>query len=327
MALKPIKTVLKNSKLTSKLYYALKNISDKRKRDNKFKYSGKFINRSKDRDALCIVLAGYKEYLYDDVFERIVRYKPADIDCCVITSGKYSQTIDKICEKHSWSYLSTKENNVSLVQNIAISFHPKAKYIYKLDEDIFITENYFEKMKRAMVEAKESEYNPGIIAPLIPINGFSHLIILKKLGLVEDYRKRFEAPMYMTGNERQIQSNPKAAMFFWGDEDIVPSIDEMNRRFAQEPNRLTPCPIRFSIGAVLFERQLWEDMGFFEVDKYGTSMGVDETQICSFCMRKSRPIIVSENIVVGHFSFGPQTQGMLEYYQHNPEKFKIQLKS
>ena len=320
----PIKTVLKENRLTKGLYMQLKKINDKRKREKCFKYNGSFIDRRKRSNSLCIILAGYKEYLYENVFERMKRFAPADIDVCVVTSGKYSSQIDNICKQNEWSYLSTKENNVSLVQNVAISLHPEAQYIYKIDEDIFITNNYFEKMMDAYLLAKTSDYDPGFVAPLIPVNGFSHLIVLQKLGLVEEYTKRFEAPKYMTGNERKIQSDPQAAMFFWGEGGTVPHIDYMNELFSKNDKKVIPCPIRFSIGAILFERRLWEEMGYFEVDKYGNSMGVDESQICAYCMRASRPIMVSENTLVGHFSFGPQTNGMIDFFHEHPENFRMQ---
>ena len=52
-------------------------------------------------------------------------------------------------------------------------------------------------------------------------------------------------------------------------------------------------------------------------------MGMDETQICEYCMRVSRPIVISKNVVVGHFSFGPQTAGMIDYFNANHERFVV----
>jgi hypothetical protein len=34
-------------------------------------------------------------------------------------------------------------------------------------------------------------------------------------------------------------------------------------------------------------------------------------------------MIVAHNTVVGHFSFGPQTEAMKEFYHDNPEYFEI----
>lgn len=321
MSLSSLKRRVQNNRLLKSSYYWLKARRDNRIYNNKFKYSGQFFNRSKGADKLCIILAGYKDYLFESVFSRIVKFTPSDIDVCIITSGIYSSEISEICEKNDWSYLSTKENNVCLVQNVAIKNHPKAKYIFKLDEDIFITENYFEKMMEALNRCKQSDYLPGVIAPLLPINGYCHLKILKELNLVNQYTEMFEKPIFAAGSDRKIENDPEVAKFFWGNGGFVPSIDELNSIFSSKENKCSPCPIRFSIGAILFERELIEQMGYFTVERDITGMAQDEIELCSFCMLKSRPILISENIVVGHFSFGPQTESMKDYYYKNREKF------
>jgi hypothetical protein len=278
---------------------------------------------------LCIVLAGYKDYLMPVVFDRISQFAPKDIDICVVTSGKYSKEICSVCEANSWSYLSTKRNNVALAQNIAIYLHPNAGYIYKLDEDVFITENYFDNMLRAYIHAKEhSLYNPGVIAPLIPVNGYGHIRILEKLGLADVYNIRFEQVKYSSNMDRRIMYDSEVSKFMWGEpislEDgticIIPSIDDLNHRFMMDELREFPCPVRFSIGAVMFERQLWEDMTMFRVGR-GNYLGGDEVYLCEFCCNYSRPLMVSENVVVGHLAFGPQNEEMKEYFMAHTEKF------
>lgn len=318
-----IKLLLKNNPITRSLYGKLKSINDERKRNNQFKYTGHFENRSSNEEILCIVLAGYKEYLYGSVFERLKRFLSPHIDVCVVSSGKNSKKLAEICKNNKWSYLSTKENNVSLVQNVAINLHPKAKYIFKLDEDIFLTEGYFEKMLRAYKHSEQQFYKTGFLAPIIPLNGFTHYLVLDKLGLIEDYEKRFEKPIIMAGNQRMVQSSPDVAKYFWGEENKVPSIDILNDMFASDSVEECLCPIRFSIGAILFTREFWENMGYFHVDLSGNAMGMDETQICEYCMRVSRPIVVSKNVVVGHFSFGPQTNEMIDYYKEHMDRFDI----
>ena len=298
----------------------------KQKDETKFRltYHGRFINRSKDSEKLLIVLAGYKEFIYDAVFGRIEKYIEDDIDVCIITSGIESERIQTLCEKNGWSYLSTKENDVSLVQNAAISLHPFAKMIFKLDEDIFITEGYFKRMLEAYSIACDGDYNPGVIAPLIPVNGYGYVRILEKLGLQNEYTSRFGKIKASTTTSDPIQSDPEVAMFFWGKDDIIPSIDKMNELFSRQGQEIVlPCPIRFSIGAILFERELWEKMGYFRRLKGTNSLGVDEADLCNYCCSMSRPLMVSENIVVGHLSFGPQNQAMREYYNSRPELFSV----
>lgn len=323
MSLTGLKIKLQNNKLLKKPYYALKRYKDNRILENKFRFHGKVINRSKDSDKLCIVLAGYKEFLYEEVFQRIERFTPEDIDVCVVTSGLYSETINKMCEVNNWSYISTDENNVCLVQNVTIKEFPKAKYIFKLDEDIFVTKGYFEKMMNALEQTKEGQYKAGVIAPLIPINGYGHVRILDKLGLTQKYSEMFEKPIFAAGPDRMIENNPEAAMFFWGKGGYIPNIDYMNAKFSDGLSNIQPCPIRFSIGAILFERDLIEEMGFFPVERATSGMAQDELELCAYCCLHSRPIMITENVVVGHFSFGPQTKEMKDYYLANREKFGI----
>lgn len=324
-----IKSFFKKSPMTKGLYRDLKRIKDTRVENNFFRYSGSFTDRSRGHEKMCVILAGYKPFLLDAVFSRIEMFLPDDIDVCVVSSGKYSEELSTMCQRNNWSYLSTKENNVCLVQNVAISLHPKAQYIYKLDEDIFITEGYFQSLFNAYQRAKAGDYNPGIIAPLLLINGFTSRIILDKLSdsARRSFNNRFGKLKYQAGadNKPLIESNVSVARFLWGEDCIIPSIDELNRLFRSQEQKETACPIRFSIGAILFERSLWENMHYFDVDRKDKNMmGRDEIKICEYCMIQSRPIIVSENIVVGHFSFVMQTEGMKEFYHEHPERFILQ---
>lgn len=321
-----IKKELSTNKYTKSIYAVLRNAKHaaihKAEYHRDFNWHGSFDNRQKGSDKLCIVLAGYKTFLYDATMTRLKEYLENDIDVCIITSGLYSDDISSMCQEEGWSYLSTKENNVALVQNVSIKLHPKAEWIYKLDEDIFITNGYFSNMMKAYEFAENGQYNPGVIAPLIPLNGYGHVRILEKVEATKAYKDRFGILKYAAGNEKEIEGNPAVARFMWGDGGIVPTIDEMNERFAAKELEIRACSIRFSIGAILFKREFWEAMGHFTVYK-GPGMGLDEVQLCQYCITNSRPIMVSENIVVGHLSFGPQNNSMKDYYYEHPEKFYI----
>ena len=316
-----IKKELKKSKTINKALAIYKEKSKRKRLKDGLNFHGRFIDRSHNNKKMCMVLAGYKEYLYPAVFGRLIKYLPSDIDVCVITSGKYSEKVIQYCEENDWSYLSTKENNVSLVQNVAIHLHPNAEYIYKLDEDIFLTNGYFEKMLSAYEHAEEGDYQPGVVAPILPINGYGYIKILEEYNLKDYYKQHFEEPKITTSAKSQIETNPDVATFLWGEKELLPSIDEMNKKFEQRPLMENPCPIRFSIGAILFKRTLWEEMGHFSVDKSNNAMGVDETEICTFCCIHSKPIMVSENIVVGHLAYGPQNKEMTKFYKKHRDLF------
>lgn len=315
--------ILRNILKKIGIYEYLRNI--KRKIKYKKRTSGiyKFENRKKDYSKLCIIIAGYKPFAYNAVFGRIIKFLSKDIEVCIVSSGKYDKKLSKIAEENEWSYLSTKRNCVSLVQNIAISKFPKAEYIFKLDEDIFVTENYFDILLNTYKHCEENgEYKVGFVAPTIPINGYGNLNILKRFNLIEKYTEKFEKPIYAAGRDRKIESDPEVAKFMWGEGGVLPKLDEMNREMQKDTFSYSACPIRFSIGAILFSRKLWEEMGLWVV-KNGSCMGLDEEQICAFCVNNSKAMIVSNNSVVGHLSFGNQNEIMKNYFVENEEKFSI----
>lgn len=306
------------------LYPPVHEIRKKNRYRKQFSFHGEFIDRAKGYDKLCIVLCGYKPYLYDSVLGRLKKVIPSDIDVCLVTSGLYDERIAQVCEESGYSYLHTRENSVGLVQNVAIQKHPNAKLIFKLDEDIFLTDNYFERMQAALEHAKTGKYNPGIIAPIIPINGYGYERVLERFDLREIYEKRFGRIVVgatQIGKKRvPIEQSAEVAKFFWGWGGYCPSVDKMNDTLGKLPLEERPCPVRFSIGAILFERNLWESMNYYSAGS--DSLGKDEEQLCSFCCLNSSPIMVSENVLVGHFSFGKQNEAMKEFFVEHPECFK-----
>lgn len=318
-----IKAWLRESFFTKRLYQRLKEIRDERRYKAAVEVKYHFTDRRKNTPNLCLILAGYKPYLYEDVFARFIRFMPKDMDVCIISSGMYSEKLEDIAEKQDWSYLSTERNCVTLAQNAAILLYPKVEYIYKIDEDIFVTEGCFETMMETFhrVEA-EGDYEVGMVAPLLPINGYGHLRILEKLGLVKEYEERFERPVYASYPDRMIEKDSRVARFFWGEDGFIPSIDQMNQMFQERSFEYSACPVRFSIGFILIRRKLWEDMGMWKVLPDNPCMGLDEEQICSYCMIKSKAIIVAENTVAGHLAFGQQNSEMKTYHSEHREMFR-----
>lgn len=276
-----------------------------------------FEDRSRHCRKLCMVLAGYKPTIWDTVFGRLERTLPEDVDVCVLTSGLRSEDLRQLCAQNGWSYLATKKNKVSRIQNIAIHLHPDAEYIYKLDEDIFLTEGFFDTLYATLQTAsKDSGYEIGLAAPLIPVNGYGYVRILEKLGLTKDWESRFGPAVITDGihHHTAILDRADAARYMWGEsQPVLGNIDALAATFAQAPPAYSVCPIRFSIGAILFARKSWVDWGMFPVD-WSAGMGLDEMWIARYCVTHGRAVIVSENTLVGHLGYGPQTEDMLRYF-------------
>lgn len=285
-----------------------------------------FFDRKKDAKDLLIVLAGYKEFLWENVFSRLRAYLPSNMDVCIVTSGLTNEKLKGMCENFQWSYLSTEKNQVSLAVNLAMYLHPEAEYIYKMDEDIFVTKSVFEIMKETYFRVeKESRYVVGFVAPLMPVNGYGYVRLLERFGIEHLWKERFGALKYTNGvfHHKAIHRNPDAAAFMWGEGN--PSMDDLDRMqnvLKRQEFQYSVCPIRYSIGFILFHRDNWIRMEAFSVLDH-MNMGIDEEHLCQFCMMNALAMVIAENAVAGHFCYGLQTKKMEEYYQAHREKFSL----
>lgn len=268
-----------------------------------------FIDRRRYLEKVCFVLSGYKDFLWNDVFGRLKAYIPSDVEVCILSSGKYSKELDAMSEQEGWSYLYTNINSVSLVQNIALSIFCHAKWVFKADEDIFITQNAFSCLFECYQRIeRETFYKVGFVAPLIPVNGFGYIQILKKVNAIDKYTEYFGRPRYGCPPNAAIMENVDVSKFMWGETGDIPKLDELND-LVSKGNEYSISNLRFSIGFILFQKELWENIHGFSIQG-NTDLGVDEAEICEECMMASKAIVIAENTVVGHFSFGKQTEGM-----------------
>ncbi len=282
----------------------------------------RFIDRSRGNSHLLVVLSGYKPALWPLTMPRLVRFVPSDVDVCIVSSGRHVEALATAAEQHGWSYLSTELNELSVVQNAAIERHPRAQFIYKLDEDMFIGENFFELMMEGHLRIKaEEKFFLGFSAPLINLNGYSYLPMLQALGRAESYRALF-GPLRQAAESIPVLHTGAAARWLW--QEILP-FDEAVRFFAQQQPVYTACPHRFSIGAMLFEREFWQAMGGWAVNLVPGGMGYDEVGVCNYCMANSRIIGVLHNVLVGHFAFGPQFNDMMAILPEITEGLKLSV--
>lgn len=285
-----------------------------------------FDYRGSGSKELLVVLAGYKEFVWESVFARLHAYVPQGVDVCIVTSGLVRNELKEMCREYEWSYLSTEMNNVSLALNLAIWLHPEADYIYKMDEDIFVTDGVFETLKKTYQQVEESgRYTVGFVAPLVPVNGYGHVRLLELFDAVDLWEKRFGALKYSDCfyHHRTIWKEPEAACFMWGEDNPkMGSLDQMQTILQKKALQYSVCPIRYSIGFILFRRENWIKMETFPVLEY-RNMGADEEWLCQFCMMQARAMVIAENAVVGHLSYGAQNQVMEQFYYRHREKFSL----
>jgi hypothetical protein len=288
-----------------------------------YNFSGKytFQNRSKGKEKLLIIVAGYKSFLWEVTLERITRFIDSDIDVCVCVPKADNSDLCNIAKENGWSYLVTRENKLSLAQNFTIRLHSRAKYIYKLDEDIIIGKNFFKNIFSTYKKIKDDGlYNVGLVVPLLNINGCTYIDFLDYIKKSEEYKKKF-GELRSSVMEIKCHYDGEAAIFLWENsfpfDALVEKIESDNRE------QYKVVPHRFSIGAIFFERSFWKKMRYFKVAPEGF-LGVEESEVGIFSMENSYPIILAKDTFAGHFSFGgEQTVRMREYFSANKEKFKI----
>lgn len=265
------------------------------------------MDRAAGSDRALIVLGGHKRFLWEHTLTRVARHAPKDLDVCLVTPGVDHPELEALASRHSWSYLTTTNGNVSLAQNLAIRRLRTASMIYKIDEDVFVSEGFFETLLDSYVRVRrESEFALGLCAPVLNVNGFSYVEFLRAKGLEDGYERTF-GPLRRAADGIPAHADGAAAVWLW--EHTLP-VDRTAAEFRARPFGYSIVPHRFSIGAILFERAFWHEMRGFSRGFGAPALGRDEDSIFAACMRSSRIIAVVHNVFAGHFAFGPQEKEM-----------------
>jgi len=281
-----------------------------------------FVNRSQGREQLVIIVAGFKPEFWPIVFPRLRAFIPRDYDVCIVCPGCEHEELDRIATESGWSLLATVQNRLALAQNLAIREHTAARFIHKFDEDIVIPEGYFAGIEACSEQIHaDDRWYPGIIVPLLNVNGFTSRIFLDQCGKTKEFVNQF-------GSARQacmdtpFWTEAAAAQFLW---ECSRPFDKVADSVAQRPMTYSACPHRFSIGAFYIERVMWEKMQGFTVASSG-ELGAEEVDLCAFCTIESYPISVCENVLAGHLGFGGQTAQMVQLLA-NDSTFREELRT
>ena len=154
------------------------------------------------------------------------------------------------------------------------------------------------------------------MAPTIPINSFSYINFLRRVNQLSTYEQKFGRSFYggvNSENEKKLW-DIEEQMFLWG---CIDDFDTLAKKFLNDKFSYSICPVRYSIGAILYERDWWSEMGQFCIGKNRKVCvdGTDEDWIISQCMIKSRAIVVSDNVLAGHFAFGVAYKDILKIFK------------
>lgn len=284
------------------------------------------IDNRKGKNVLVMCLVGYKPDLWDKVFERFIKYMDIDADVCLVSSGLSDKRLEMLAFGNKWSYMITQENNLCLAQNKCIKHFPNAEYIFKIDEDMFVTKGSFSKLLDEMQALEKwSDYVPGAIVPLININATCLPKLLQYTEKWKEYSDLFGKPYVSDGRTHhdEITFNAEISKWLWSNIDI----DRASVGWGGKASRSELCATRFSIGMVLFKRDVWENMGRFPytpndpVEYKRIGLGEDEKALCTYCMMRARPMFICNDVLVGHLSYGPTTKEMLKFFKKHQELF------
>ena len=275
-----------------------------------------FENRQQGKENLCYVLAGYDPKLWDSTLARIEVFQSERYDYCIVSSGKYDEVLAEMAKKNGWSYLATERNQVAYIQNLVIELHPHAKYILKMDEDIFIGKDFFDRMINTYRECEaEGESRIGFLVPIIPLNVAGVVSYLKAIGRKEEFEKRF-GRVYRS-RFSQVFDFEETAVWLW---DTMDCFDEMAEQIGNRSG-VEVCDCYYNIGCILYSRSRWSLMGKWPVLSEEGGMGADEEYIYRDNKDKDLVIYEAQGILAGHLAFGMQKKRMMEYYFEHKDKF------
>jgi hypothetical protein len=282
-----------------------------------------FVDRRTRATTVIVILAGYKQALWPAVFPRLEKNIPPDTDVCLMSAGKDDAELRKLAATNGWSYLTTYLNDVSLIQNLAISHHPDADTIVKIDEDVLLPDrtiadlvDFHDRVKAAGV------VSPAFTAPTLNINGFCYRELLRVLGLLDEYERTFGPARVATRGIAATES-AEAARWIWERTGPVDRTASVLR--GQDPEIRT-ASVQFSIGLIVFDRSFWETIGYFPVFRRchavgKSTLGADEEYLCGKAVSSGSPMVVAPHLFAGHFSFGRQYDGVLDLLHQRPELF------
>jgi len=102
---------------------------------------------------------------------------------------------------------------------------------------------------------------------IIPINTFGWKYFIKIMKLENEFKTFFPFTNFNNEeNDISLLSNPKIVEYIW--KNSLP-LDTVHKKFVENQKGDFidyVCPHRYSIGAIIFTHNIWEDMGMWKID-------------------------------------------------------------
>jgi hypothetical protein len=258
---------------------------------------------------LVCVVAGWKPELWPHVLPQI-RAATRDCQVCLVTPGLTNESLREYCRVNKWSYLSTATADRSLAQNVCYRLHPDAELIVRIEEDVFVGPDTVSGLvDRLTTLSADGQLEPGLVAPLVPLEPFACRYALVQLGLLGAFESRF-GHLTLSGIKGPLRNNTDAVRWIW--QHTAP-LSLTAKWFAANGEKTMCAPVRYGPGIAAFQRSFWREIGFFPVSRGslmvgGDTIGNDDAHMCGEAVRRSRPIVIAADLLVGRFSFHHQYQ-------------------
>jgi hypothetical protein len=278
-----------------------------------FRGAHQFVDRKKDANKLVVILIGYKAEFWPFVLQRAITALDSTVDVCLAMPGVRNLQLEQLAAERGWSIIQTKDNKLSLAINLAIKHHPNARYVFKMDEDIYLCDNIMQELEDTWLRlASAGIFELGFLSPLINVNGVCARYFLERLGHLDVFEDRF-GTCRVSAMDTPVFASAAAAQFIW---DKSLPIKQVQSYFLNQADSPQLIPFHYSIGAIFFERDLWSRMHGFTVASPG-KLGVEESDLCAYCCDNSLAMYYDPRLVVGHLGFGPQKEAMTQWLSSN----------
>ena len=286
----------------------------------KFAKNYTFINRQRGTKSLIIIIAGFQPYYWTTLLSNVHKANSAkrDVCICIPLGGSESSKLYQIAEQHNWSLLHLKHDLLAQAQNTAIRLHEHAQFIHKLDEDIVISNHYFDDMEKAFAHQDESEWEPGFLSPTININLATTDDYLKAIGKYEEFysifKKEHRASLY-------YHRSPEVGEYLTRSLLAQGKVSYLLDSCRQQAREFLAAPVRLSVGCVLFTRDYWERLGHFSVGIQDAETAKEEEQMCSYNVLYWVPAVYVSNILVGHLGYYTQKEACKAIFLKHKQEF------
>lgn len=213
--------------------------------------------------------------LLEKVLARLIKYTDWQQFDLWILDNLASDSNKKIISMYKYRYpfiniYATTYNQLALIQNEVIA-KLKADFYIKIDDDILVNENWTD----GFVGVYERNYKTMCFgSSIIPINGFGWVPFLEIMNLTEKFKTSFPGvPLNQACMDVAVYKDKEVNEFIWNhcldlDATAAAFIKNQNSEYAD-----LLCPHRYSIGAIVFSHQRWEEMGGWKVqDRYASNL-------------------------------------------------------